>query len=85
VTKDVGAEFGTDTETERTDDAAFTDDATEKLGDATERETNEVAEEEDGSSPDEPQPETFPPDTDEDPAGPVDPTEPPPDAPAAAS
>ena len=52
-------------DTERTDDAAFTDDATEKLGDATERETNEQAGEEDGSSPDEPQPETFPPADDE--------------------
>ena len=55
-------------DTERTDDAAFTDDATEKLGDATERETNEQAGEEDGSSPDEPQPETFPPADDETPA-----------------
>jgi hypothetical protein len=52
-------------DTERTDDAAFSDDATEKLGDATERETNEQAGEEDGSSPDEPQPETFPPADDE--------------------
>jgi len=66
-------------ETERTDDAAFTDDATEKLGDATERETNEQAGEEDGSSPDEPQPETFPPADDETPADGGD------DAPAAAS
>ncbi len=39
-------------ETERTDDAAFRDEAAEKLGDATERETNEQAGEEDGSSPD---------------------------------
>ena len=52
-------------DTERTDDAAFTDDATEHLGDATEVETNETAAEEDGSSPDEPQPETFPPADDE--------------------
>jgi len=52
-------------ETERTDDAAFTADATEHLGDATEVETNEQAGEEDGSSPDEPQPETFPPADDE--------------------
>jgi hypothetical protein len=55
-------------DTERTDDAAFTDDATEHLGDATEVETNEQAGEEDGSSPDEPQPETFPPADDETPA-----------------
>jgi len=53
-------------ETERTDDAAFTDEAARKLGDATERETNEQAGEEDGSSPDEPQPTTYPdPETEE--------------------
>ncbi len=55
-------------DTERTDDAAFTGDATTHLGDATEVETNELTEDEDGSSPDEPQPETFPAEDDEDPA-----------------
>ena len=61
-------------DTERTDDAAFTDDATEKLGDATERETNEQAGEEDGASPDDadavtvgPPPTEYPGETETDP------------------
>ena len=71
-------------DTERTDDAAFTGDATTQLGDATEVQTNEVAEEEDGSSPNEPQPASYPPETDEDPAPAPEPDPapppPPPDA-----
>ena len=53
-------------ETERTDDAAFTDEAASELGAATIEETARLADEEDGSSPEEPQPETYPdPDTEE--------------------
>jgi len=50
---------------EPTGDAAFTDEATYKLGDATEEQTNQVADEEDGGTPDEPQPEQYPAPTEE--------------------
>ncbi len=50
---------------EPTGDAAFTDEATYKLGDATEEQTNQVADEEDGGAPNEPQPEEYPPPTEE--------------------
>jgi hypothetical protein len=60
-------------DTERTDDQAFWGEAATKLGDATERETRRLADEEDGSSPDEPQPDQFPDDADETPAAPPEP------------
>lgn len=52
-------------DTERTDDRAFEGEAAEHLGAATEQQTEETASEEDGSSPDEPQPESFPAEDDE--------------------
>lgn len=48
------------TDTERTDDAAFTGDAADELGDATQRETDELTTGEDGSAPAEPQPTSYP-------------------------
>jgi len=57
-------------DTEPTGDAAFGGEATARLGDATEVQTNETADEEDGSAPDEPQPDTYSDDDDEEPAAP---------------
>ena len=45
---------------EPTSDRNFTGEAADKLGDATEKETTEQAAEEEGQSPDEPQPATYP-------------------------
>lgn len=58
------------TDTERTDDAAFTGVAADRLRDATERQTREVASEEDGSAPDEPQPDADD-DADDEPTAPA--------------
>jgi len=45
---------------EPTGDGSFRGDAADQLGDATEGETEQTADEEDGSSPSEPQPESHP-------------------------